>query len=145
MSAAAEGLRGSCLCSAVAFVLTTPLLAMGMCHCGICRKHHGSAFATFVEIRREGFLLLSGAAAVRIYASSPGVERHFCVGCGAKLLFLMHDYPDLLWVAAGALDDAPARRPEYHLFVASKAPWFNIHDDLPQYAAYPADALNAQP
>jgi hypothetical protein len=28
-------------------------------------------------------------------------------------------------------------RPELHCFVASKAPWFEITDDLPQYAEYP--------
>lgn len=143
MSVAAEGLRGSCLCGAVAFVLTTPPLAMGMCHCGMCRKHHGSAFATFVQIRREGFQLLEGVEAVRVYASSPGVERHFCSGCGAKLLFATHDHPDRLWVAAGVLDDTPNLRPEYHVFVASKALWFTIHDQLPQHATYRAEAPNS--
>lgn len=107
-------------------------------------RTHGSAFASFVETRREGFQLLSGAATVRVYASSPGVEWHFCAGCGAKLLFVMHAQRDLLWVAAGALDDALERRPAYPLFVASKAPWFTIHDNLPQHATYPAAVLNAQ-
>lgn len=137
MSAPADGLRGSCLCGAVAFVLSTPLQAMGNCHCSRCRKHHGTAFATFVEIASEGFTLLRGADEIRSFMSSPGVERRFCANCGSKLLFVMNDYPNLLWVAAGALDDEPARRPEYHIFVASKAPWFSIHDELPQHVAYP--------
>jgi hypothetical protein len=137
MSAPAEGLRGSCLCGAVRFVLTTPPLAMGHCHCGLCRKHHGTAFATYIEIAREGFVLQQGLAHIRSFFSSPGVERRFCADCGGKLLFVMHDYPDLLWVAAGALDDEPKLKPQYHIFVESKAPWFVIHDQLPQHAAYP--------
>ena len=140
MSACAETLHGSCRCGAVGFELTAPPRAMGMCHCGVCRKHHGTAFATFVEIDSAGFALQRGADQIRSFTSSPGVERRFCANCGAKLLFVMHDYPQLLWVAAGALDDEPARQPEYHLFVGSKAPWFVIHDQLPQHATYPGAA-----
>jgi hypothetical protein len=28
-------------------------------------------------------------------------------------------------------------QPESHIFVGSKAPWFDITDDLPQYEGYP--------
>jgi hypothetical protein len=34
------------------------------------------------------------------------------------------------------LDDPPVR-PACHVFVGSKAPWFEITDDLPQYPEYP--------
>jgi len=39
-------------------------------------------------------------------------------------------------VALALLDDQPVR-PALHCFVASKAPWFEITDDLPQYPDYP--------
>ena len=39
-------------------------------------------------------------------------------------------------VALALLDDPPVR-PALHCFVASKAPWFEITDDLPQYPEYP--------
>jgi hypothetical protein len=32
----------------------------------------------------------------------------------------------------GSLDDEPSIRPTEHIFVGSKAPWFEITDDLPQ-------------
>jgi hypothetical protein len=32
----------------------------------------------------------------------------------------------------GSLVDAPSIRPTHHIFVGSKAPWFEITDDLPQ-------------
>jgi hypothetical protein len=34
------------------------------------------------------------------------------------------------------LDDDPPVRPACHVFVGSKAPWFEITDDLPQYPEY---------
>jgi hypothetical protein len=33
----------------------------------------------------------------------------------------------------GTLTDDPTIRPTGHIFVGSKAPWFTITDDLPQY------------
>jgi hypothetical protein len=37
----------------------------------------------------------------------------------------------------GTLQDEPSIRPQAHIHVASKAPWFEITDDLPQYAELP--------
>jgi hypothetical protein len=37
----------------------------------------------------------------------------------------------------GALVDEPALKPAAHMFVGSKAPWYEISDDLPQHDAYP--------
>lgn len=33
----------------------------------------------------------------------------------------------------GILDNAPTHKPNFHIFVASKAPWFDINDDLKQF------------
>ena len=46
-------------------------------------------------------------------------------------------------VAMGTLVDDPTIRPTKHIFVGSKAPWFTITDDLPQYerAMVVAEAL----
>ena len=39
-------------------------------------------------------------------------------------------------VAMGSLVDPPTIRPTAHIFVGSKAPWFEITDDLPQFDEY---------
>jgi hypothetical protein len=39
-------------------------------------------------------------------------------------------------VAMGSLRDVPSIRPSEHIFVGSKAPWFEITDDLPQFDEY---------
>lgn len=43
-------------------------------------------------------------------------------------------------IAMGALDADPGVRPQNHIFVDSKAPWFEITDDLPQYEAQQTSA-----
>ena len=40
-------------------------------------------------------------------------------------------------VPAGPLDTDPRMRPLAHIFVASKAPWFEITDTIPQLAEAP--------
>jgi hypothetical protein len=41
-------------------------------------------------------------------------------------------------VPYGTLIDEPALRPMGHIFVGSKASWYEIHDDLPQHDEYPS-------
>jgi hypothetical protein len=42
--------------------------------------------------------------------------------------------PETTWfeVPAGALDDDPRLRPDRHIFVELKSPWFEIGENLPR-------------
>ena len=126
-------IRGSCLCGEVRFEIHGKLGRSSHCHCSMCRKAHGAAFGTYAAVRAEDFRLLSGAELIARYPSSPGVERTFCSRCGSNLQFLSTKMPDLVDVALGVLDDDPGIRVPHHIFVASKAPWVEITDGLPQY------------
>src|SRR5438094_3106371 len=49
-------------------------------------------------------------------------------------------------VPMGTLDDDPGMRPQAHIFVGSKAPWYEIQDELPQYEEYaPASVATDRP
>ena len=39
-------------------------------------------------------------------------------------------------VTLGTLVDDPTTRPAAHIFVGSKAPWFTITDEMPQYEEF---------
>jgi hypothetical protein len=43
----------------------------------------------------------------------------------------------MVGIPAGTLDDDPVIRPQGHLFVDFKAPWFEISDSLPQFGTKP--------
>ncbi len=43
----------------------------------------------------------------------------------------------LSWVSLGTIIGDPKLRPEAHIFVGSKAPWYEITDDLPQFDEWP--------
>lgn len=138
MTRSAETIHGSCLCGGVTFEITSALLSMGNCHCSMCRRQHGTAFSTYAQVERLGLRITRGEELIDTFVSSDRAERQFCATCGSKLFYLAHNSPEIIWVAAGAFDDDPQMRCSYHIFTASKASWYEIADDLPQYAALPA-------
>ena len=127
-------LRGSCLCGSVRYEVRGAVARASHCHCSMCRKAHGAAFATYGRIERGDFALLCGAEDVASYRSSPEVTRTFCKRCGSNLQFISDKRPTTFALALGTLDVDPKVRASLHIFVDSKAPWFEITDDLPQHA-----------
>ena len=130
---------GSCLCGAVRFTQRGPFTHLTHCHCSICRKHHGAPFATDVASPLDGFQLLAGSDRMGRYDSSPGLYRPFCLTCGSVLPTPMPEH-GLVVGPAGNLEGDLGIRPSMHIFVASKAPWYEITDTLPRHAACPPDA-----
>jgi hypothetical protein len=116
--------------------ITGPLMRSGHCHCSNCRKAHGAAFRSRARVRVEDFKWVQGRELVKYFESSPGFHRGFCSVCGSPIVNRPDRTPEL-GIALGGLDDDPGIRPERHFFVASKAPWFEITDDLPQHAELP--------
>lgn len=111
---------------------------MAHCHCSMCRKFHGSAYATFGVASPDVFRWTSGADKIVSYVSSPGGGRTFCPRCGSAVPAAPPGAPFVL-VPAGNVAEDPGARPKLHFFVDSKAPWYTIHDELPQHAEWPPD------
>jgi hypothetical protein len=106
------------------------------CHCSMCRKHHGAAFATFVTAPLDQFKWISGEANVGTYQSSENGSRAFCKVCGSVAPAAAPEH-GIVFVPAGNLEGELGSTPEAHIFAASKAPWHSITDQVPQFAEYP--------
>lgn len=126
-------MTGSCLCGGVRYEVTGELGPIAICHCGMCRKASGSAFATNASVARQAFNLTGGSDLVQRYESSPGHWRCFCRQCGSPLFAEIATMPELVRLRLGLLNDDPGARPAYHWAVDFKAPWWEIRDDLPQH------------
>lgn len=129
-------IRGSCLCGGVTFELERAVGPFELCHCNRCRKSSGSALVAGLGVRRDDFRLLSGHELIKNYEAPileapPAYRVSFCSTCGSPV-----PNPDADWewfeIPAGLLDDDPELRPDKHIFIELKAPWFDITDDLPQ-------------
>ncbi len=127
--------KGSCLCGAVRYEISGSLIALGHCHCSICRKSHGAAFATWAGVRPEEFRWTAGEDTVTAYESSPGKLRMFCRQCGAPLV--SSESGRVTEVVMASLDGDPGVRPAGHIFVKYKVPWHEITDSLPQFDEWP--------
>ncbi len=126
-------LRGSCLCGAVRFEIDAELGQIVCCHCSQCRKAQGGAFATNASVPAAAFRLVQGEDRLRAFESSPGKERVFCSVCGSPILSRRSSRPDAVRVRLGTLDSPVSARPSAHIFAGSKADWWEIRDELPQY------------
>lgn len=124
-------LRGKCLCGAVQYEVADDFSYALNCHCSNCRRATGAAFKPFAGIARAALTVTHGADRLMIYGSKENHDAH-CARCGSMLYSLVRD---AAWVhvTLGTLTDPPTIRPSAHIFVGSKAPWFTITDDLPQY------------
>jgi hypothetical protein len=125
-------IRGTCLCRKVEFGVDGPIIGMSNCHCTECRKAYGSAFGTVAICRKNDFKYSKGQNLILSYKQTERVTRYFCSSCGSPLP-MVEDWDTLVGIPAGLLDDDPGITPSEHIFVAYKAPWWEITDDTPQY------------
>ena len=127
-------LTGRCYCGAVEYRVPDEFLYAMNCHCSNCRRTTGSAFKPFAGIERAKLALTKGADGLLLYGTENANDTH-CGRCGSLLYSVVRNGA-YLHVALGSLVDAPTIRPTHHIFVGSKAPWFTITDDLPQYEGH---------
>ncbi len=124
-------LAGKCFCGAVHDTVADGFAYAMNCHCSNCRRTTGSAFKPFAGIERDRLHVTKGHDKLMIFGDENGNDTH-CKMCGSLLYSVVRDGA-FVHVAMGTLVDDPTIRPTRHIFVGSKAPWFTITDDLPQY------------
>ncbi|MDQ3893792.1 MAG: GFA family protein [Actinomycetota bacterium] len=127
-------LVGACECGAVRYRVADAFLYAANCHCSRCRAATGSAFKAFAGIERERLEISDGEDRLLIVGEEDLNDTR-CGACGSLLFSVVRD-GRYIHVALGSLVDAPGIRPTAHIFAGSKAPWFEITDDLPQFDEY---------
>ena len=130
--------RGSCLCGGVAYVVEGEPLRAWNCHCSRCRKARGAAHASNLFCAVDALRFTRGEEELASFKLPEArfYTQVFCRRCGSPMPRADRERGFAI-VPMGALDDEPRIRPERHIFVASKAPWYEIPDDLQRDADYP--------
>ena len=127
-------LGGRCECGTVRYGVSDAFLYAANCHCSNCRAATGSAFKPFAGIEREQLEITEGLDTLLVFGEED-LNNTRCGVCGSLLFSVVRDGA-YVHVAMGSLTDVPSIRPTEHIFVGSKAPWFEITDDLPQSDEY---------
>jgi hypothetical protein len=129
-------ITGGCLCGAVRYrigaspggSIDPSMLPATYCHCTMCRKATGGAYAALLAIPRNAVTWT--AEQPSIYRSSPIASRGFCNKCGSPL-FYDGDTEKTLAVTVGSLDDPSVVRPQHHYGIESKLHWVDAGRSLP--------------
>lgn len=129
-------LHGGCVCGRVRYQVEDRFDYSGYCHCSECRRTSGSAFVALAGCPGDAFRVLQGDEVLSQYQKGPSTVLYFCSKCGSNLFTRKVD-SGFIHVRMGTLDEAPSLRPMGHVFVGSKAAWFDITDGLPQFPEGP--------
>ena len=130
--------RGGCsqgsAAAALRFEVADEFVYAANCHCSGCRAATGSAFKPFAGIQRDKLTVTEGDESLAVFGETDLNDTR-CAACGCFLFSVVREGA-WVHVAMGSLVDAPSIRPMSHIFVGSKADWFEITDDLPQFDEY---------
>lgn len=119
---------GGCQCGAVRYRAVVDLSKVHYCHCRMCQRAAGNAFALLVPGLRDEVAWTGEPATFR---SSSVAARGFCRDCGTPLSFA-YDGSRWMCVTLGSLDDPGACAPRIHFGVEGQLPWLHIPDELPR-------------
>jgi hypothetical protein len=130
---------GGCLCGTVRFRLGSEPFDAGWCHCRTCQLNSGSPAMAFASAPVGDYRLVAGQDVVRTVASSSFGHRGFCGNCGTPLYMKVDHQPETVDLSIATLDDPGEVRPGFHIFWASRVPWFEIEDSLPKFDRFRPD------
>lgn len=128
--------NGGCLCGKVRYEISGRIEDIVYCHCSLCRKAQGSAFAANGNIHISHFQFISGEDQLTEYKASAEHSKFFCQHCGSPIISTHTSQPTNIRVRIGSIESDITEKPVAHIFTASKANWENICGDIPQYKAH---------
>ncbi len=128
-------LSGHCLCGAISYSIAdeSALGKIYNCHCSKCRCWGGDAFRTSTTVKAEAFKWIKGEDKLNEYHYNKDVIKTFCSLCGTNLISLYPNNREVFGISLGGLEGSLTAKPIAHIFVGSKASWYDIEDHLPQY------------
>ncbi|QDF75415.1 MULTISPECIES: GFA family protein [Shewanella] len=128
--------HGSCLCGGIKVAISGPISQIIHCHCSLCRKSSGTAFATNGFVELVDFNLSDEADFLASFEFSPGKRRYFCRRCASPIYSANEQDNQRIRLRLGILDSAIRERPISHNFVTSKANWEEMDAKLPWYEGH---------
>ena len=128
--------QGSCLCGTIQFEIDGSIDNVIHCHCSLCRKASGTAFATNGFVQTANLRIRHGESELSQFESTPGRIRYFCSNCGSPIFSTNSQDPKRVRIRLGVVDSEVTARPISHNFVSSKADWEDLDVELPRYDGY---------
>ena len=131
--------EGGCACGQARYRVTAAALFVNQCHCSLCRRQSGSAFALNMFIETAHVALLSGELSENSLPTGSGGQQAIlrCRACGTAL---WSHYGGLgrgvTAIRVGTLDDPGDVVPDAAIHVADRLPWLPLPEGVPAFDAY---------
>lgn len=139
-------MTGGCLCGTARFEADEFAGTLAHCHCSMCRRFHGAAYATLATVPTGAFRWVAGESDLKHYEAPNKTVRTFCGNCGSSLSFMTpRDGGRYVEVALGAFDDEPPVAPDAHIFTESAPRWTLSTDVLVRYPRERGSSDDNQP
>ena len=142
-----EPIVGSCQCEALRFELKGRPLFTHACHCLVCRRRSGSAFALTTTVLRDDLTVTRGEVVAK--QISPRTTIYRCTACETTVYSASTRFPSTYIVRGGTFDDPDIVEPGAHIWIKRKHPWIVLPDDVPQFdedydmnTTWPREALD---
>ena len=143
MTEQAEIHEGGCACGHVRYrVESRPLIVHG-CHCSVCQRQNGSAFAVNALIEADRVRVLQGEV-VDIEVPSPSGAGQRIARCPKCQVAVWSNYlvfhgglGELIrFIRVGTLDEPARLPPDVHIYTSSKQPWVALPQGVPAVDEY---------
>ena len=131
-------LTGNCLCGAVSFEADGDIQFQGNCHCTDCQQISGSTFATLVFVK-DSDVKITGEVKTFEHGTDSGnkLTKSFCPTCGSQMFGGNLGKPGMTALKAGSINEKDLIKPQFNVFVSSKAPCTLIDDSIPAFDKMP--------
>ncbi len=132
---------GGCLCGEVRYALDARPLAVNACHCDQCKKLTGATHLLMLLAERDDFAHLQGEVTRfrKVADSGREIDIVRCANCGVRMWHEPLSAPNLVFIAAGTLDDTGWAVPTSHIWTEKAAPGVEFHDDAVVIEGQPSD------
>jgi hypothetical protein len=140
-------LTGGCMCGAVRFEISEPLLSAHYCHCKRCQRRSGTGASISARPVPGSYRVVTGEELIRYWSPDDGGWlKSFCSVCGSQLYSQSPEDPERMGIRMGSFDEDPGVRPSSRQFTAYAAPWAPVPDDgLPRHPERaPASASSSE-
>jgi hypothetical protein len=117
--------EGACHCGAVTYQLTSEPVSIVNCHCSMCRRITGAAFASYIVAKEDSLKVAHSDDHLATYVVTGTAIKHFCRSCGTPVFNTNQaKYPELAMLHLGAVVSAPSDLiPRLNVFCDDRLPW----------------------
>ena len=134
-----ETFEGGCSCGAVRYRLMSRPMFVHCCHCRLCQRQTGSAFALNALIEADRVVLLAGAPEP-VDVETPSGKGQRILRCPTCRIALWSHYGGageaVSFIRVGTLDEPDRFPPDIHIHTVSKHPWVALPADVPAFPGF---------